>query len=407
MVDREQVQATGPSSHDLVVVIDSLDVGGAEVQIVSTLPELVKSGWAVSLLTITGREQLAPALEGSGVRLHSRVRAEGRLGRVGRLIWLARTLVRLLGSRPKPAVYALLPYATLVAGPLALLLRCSLAVGRRSRNTYQSELKPVLRWLERQIVRRADVLIANAEPSRQDLIAEGADPAKIVVVPNGVHPDRVRTVGDPEGLRRELELERTSFVMLQVANFFPYKGHADVLAALAILAAEGRLPRHWTMIFAGHDPSGGDNMARLRSSAAELGLLEHLRFVGRRGDVGDLLAISDLAICASHQEALSNAVLEAMAAGLPVISTDVGDHRAALGNGHAGMLVPAGRPEELAVAIGLLIRDRDMRARMGASAAQRAAEQFSLQRSVALLSAVLDRIKTPGAERADTRTAFR
>lgn len=381
------------AARRLVVVIDSLDVGGAEVQTVAVLPELAKHGWSIELVTITGRERLAPALAGRGVRVLSRPRASGRLALLGRLLWLAGTLLKLAGARPRPVLYALLPYATVIAGPITLLRGCPLTVGRRSRNFYRQALHPVLRWIEGQVVRRADAVVANAEASRQDLIAEGAEPDRVVVIANGVDPDRVRPAGDPAALRRELGIGPDTLVLLQVANFFPYKGHADLLAALSVLRRANGLPTDWLAVFAGRDPAGSENLDRLRAQARELGLLDRIRIGGERSDIGSLLGIGHIAVCASHQEGLSNALLEAMAAGLAVVSTDVGGHREALADGRAGLVVPPHAPEALAAALGRLLHDPDLRARLGAAAAERAVRNYSLTTSAHALSLVLERVR--------------
>lgn len=393
MPEESPGQPPAETARKLVVVIDSLEVGGAEVQTVAILPELAKQGWSIDLVTVTGRERLAPALAGRGARIRSRPRAAGRLDRLGRLLWLAGTLLKLAGARPRPVLYALLPYATVIAGPIALLRGCPLAVGRRSRNFYREKLHPVVRWIEGQVVRRADAVVANAEASRQDLIAEGAEPDRVVVIANGVDPDRVRPAANPAALRRNLSINPDTLVLLQVANFFPYKGHADLLAALSALCRDGRLPPDWLVLFAGCDPAGSENLDRLRAQARALGLLDRVRFLGERGDIGGLLGIADIAVCASHQEGLSNALLEAMAAGLAVVSTDVGGHRQALADGRAGVIVPPHAPEELAAALGRLLHDPDLRARLGAAAAARAAESYSLPASARALSLVLDRVR--------------
>jgi glycosyltransferase involved in cell wall biosynthesis len=110
---------------------------------------------------------------------------------------------------------------------------------------------------------------------------------------------------------------------------------------------------------------------------------KNISFLGSRSDVPSLLAASDLALLCSHQEGFANAILEGMAAGLPMIVTDVGGNAEAVVDGETGLVVPAHSPDQLADAIVRLARDPAKRKAFGAAAHRRVSEHFGMERCVA------------------------
>ena len=133
-------------------------------------------------------------------------------------------------------------------------------------------------------------------------------------------------------------------------------------------------------------------MATLRALAAELGVSERLHLPGFRRDVGDVLAALDVFVISSDREGLANAMLEAMAAGIPVVSTPVSGADEALEpfpDGTApGEIVPP-EPEAIAASLRRLLANRDARRTMGATGRRRVAERFSAEAMVDAWEAVL------------------
>ncbi len=156
-----------------------------------------------------------------------------------------------------------------------------------------------------------------------------------------------------------------------VANFIAYKGHADVVDALALL----------------HDPpvirlvGDGPERERVEARAAAAGVAGRLEFVGAVADPRPYYQAAQFAVLASWTEGLPNALLEAMAAGLPVIATDVGGARELVVDNLSGLLVPPRDPAALAAAIAAIASSPARRREMGALA-RRIAERFSWDRCV-------------------------
>jgi glycosyltransferase involved in cell wall biosynthesis len=125
----------------------------------------------------------------------------------------------------------------------------------------------------------------------------------------------------------------------------------------------------------------GELRPQVEAKVSALRISDRILFPGRRSDVPRLLSACDLAVLSSRAEGFSNAILEYMAAGLPVVATDVGGNREALGN-DSGFLVPARNPQALAQAISQLVADRNLRVTIGEAAAHRARTLFSTEQSI-------------------------
>jgi glycosyltransferase involved in cell wall biosynthesis len=120
----------------------------------------------------------------------------------------------------------------------------------------------------------------------------------------------------------------------------------------------------------------------LHAQVREKGLQNRIRFLGERADVPDLLRASDMGILASHEEGFSNAILESMAAGLPMVVTNVGGNAEAIVDGHSGLVVPPGNPPALADAIMRLVEDSPLALALGTRARQRVHAHFSTKACV-------------------------
>lgn len=218
------------------------------------------------------------------------------------------------------------------------------------------------RWIDR--------VVLNADAMRAPFLAgdPALDPAKVVTILDGVRaPVRTR---EPGALRRELGIPPDAPVVGSVARLAGQKRFDRLLRALAMLP----YPVH--CILAGDGPS----LEIIRSVAAELGMADRVHLTGFRSDVGDVLDAFDVFAVSSDREGLANAMLEAMAFGLPVVSTDVSGAREALEGEPSPGIVTGFDEAELAEAIGGVLRDPEARRRMGEAARERAERRFGEER---------------------------
>lgn len=226
--------------------------------------------------------------------------------------------------------------------------------------------------LERFLHPRMDTLLGNSLAVVNELHAEACGRAPVRLIYNGIEDSRT-----PHGIRErkriELGLEDGVLVIVVVANLIPYKGHEDLLNALALVKES--LPANWRLLCVGRDDGIG---ASLRELARVLGIETNVMFLGSLLCVEECLAAADIAVSASHEEGFSNAVLEAMRAGLPMIVTDVGGNPEAVVDCVTGYVVPSHNPEALGSSI-LKMALSPRRVEMGARGRARVIEKFSME----------------------------
>lgn len=249
------------------------------------------------------------------------------------------------------------------------------------------------RALERGAYRLAHAVIANCEEVREQLIKEGVRAEKVVTSYNGL--DRTR-VTPPASLQRREALAALGlpngdaaaaadrrFVTI-VANLRDVKDHRTFLrAARRVRAATPEA----AFLIAGE----GQLMESLKSFAAELGLGEQTFFLGRCERIAALLSVSEVGVLCSRSEGFSNAILEYMAAALPVVATEVGGAREAVAEGLNGYLVRPGDDENLAARISSLLRDPDEARLMGENGRRFVEEKFSCEAQLNRVSSLYDR----------------
>lgn len=185
--------------------------------------------------------------------------------------------------------------------------------------------------------------------------------------------------------RSLLDVPAAAPVIGTVANFTPKKDHAGLMAAVDQL--RGDIP-DIVVLLIGTGPLEEQIQADVRAR----GLDGHVRFLGLRDDVTELLPALDLFVLGSRYEGLPISLLEAMAAGVPCVATRVGGVPEAVDDGRHGVLVPPGDPHVLAEAIRDLLFDTDRRAKMATLAVRHVEERFSIGRAARRIEAIYDEV---------------
>jgi glycosyltransferase involved in cell wall biosynthesis len=228
----------------------------------------------------------------------------------------------------------------------------------------------------RLIFRLADRVIVNADEIRAALLeAPWIRPDAVTVVHNGVDLERFAAPADGAAFRRELDIPPTAPLLLNVGALTPQKDQATLLRAAARLRISH--PEAYVAVV-------GEGFLRddLAALAQELGVADRVRLAGFRTDVRPALAAADLFVLSSDNEGMPWVLLEALAAGRPIVATDVSGTRACVEDGVNGRIVPPSAPDALAAACAALIDDPATRVRMGAAARTIAAERFDVERLV-------------------------
>lgn len=248
--------------------------------------------------------------------------------------------------------------AALLARVPRTVLRVGLSTDAPQRRT---KYRIAMRWIDQVVVNAPD--IASSYP--------GA-----IVIPNGVAAPHVTI--SRASFHAQLQLPADAFVIGTVSRMSAQKRIDRLIDALT------RLPDNVVALIAG----GGGRIRELQALAAERGVQRRMHFLGQREDVGNVLNALDAFVSASDREGMSHALLEAMAMGLPIVSTPVSGARYALGE-NGGIVTGEFTPAAVAEAVGRVIASRELRAQLGAAARARYQEQFTLEHMVDAYDRVL------------------
>ena len=379
------------ANNRILYVIGSLDVGGAERHLVQVCPRLSDYGWVPRIYCVSHRGTQADEAEAHGVSVVSSREYSAGIKRWSAASFLSipisgANLLRQLAIWRPNIVHFFLPVSYVLGGPASLVARTPIRVmSRRSMNNYQQNtliMPAVERWLHR---RMTTVLGNSKRVVRQLVEEEGCPPDLVRLIYNGITvPEPVSDRADRRArLAASLDLPEGTTIGVLVANLIGYKGHRVLIEALGQI--KDQMPARWAILCVGRDDG---IQAELEAAAREQGVFEHVRFLGSRGDVPSILAAADFSLNCSHQEGFSNAVLEGMAHGLPMVVTDVGGNAEAVVDGECGFVVPPEDPVELGQAMVRLAADPDLAMRLGAAGRQRAQSLFSMESCITAYDAL-------------------
>jgi glycosyltransferase involved in cell wall biosynthesis len=367
------------SNRRLLVVTESLGVGGTESHLIRTLPRLVASGWSVVTFCLTERGERAEQVEAAGVEVAASPRLARRKGSFLRYpahVALATNNLYWLMRRWRPQIaHFYLPGPYLIGANVAIAARIPIKImSRRSLSDYQRNW-PLVAKLERRLHAKMDAVIGNSRAVVRQLIDEGIPEAKVRLIYNGIDVSPV--LPDRNEARQALGLDNDTLVGVVIANLIHYKGHRELVRGLSHVETE--LPTPWRIFVAGRDHG---IRAELEELAAARGISHRIQFLGEYSDIPRLLAASDFGLLTSREEGFSNVILEGMAAGLAMIVTDVGGNAEAVVHGETGFVVPPRNPKAIGDAILELARNPEQRKRFGAAARKRVEKEFSIDKCV-------------------------
>ena len=355
----------------LLVICETLGVGGTETHLIRLLVPLACRGWSITVYCLAERGCHADQVEQSGIRVFSPFRLTHRRS-PGNIVLAANRLFSLMRRWRPHIAHFYLPGPYLVGVPVAIAAGVPIKImSRRSLSHYQRHW-PMAARLEWLLHRRVDACIGNSRAVVSDLASEGIPSSKIKLIYNGIEipmprPERAEA-------RYACGIEQEALLGVMIANLIPYKGHKDLLEGLALIA--DRLPSGWRILCAGRDEG---LQSKLEELVKRRGFNANIQFLGERSDVPTLLAAADFGVLSSWEEGFSNVILESMAAGLPMVATNVGGNPEAVRDGETGLVVPPRDPAALGEAILSLAQDPALRHRLGAAALLRARKDFSIE----------------------------
>lgn len=333
----------------ILYVITELDVGGAERALVELATRLDRERYAPEVACLAGEGPLAEPLRERGIPVHC-LAARGRWDL--RVLWRLRKL-----AAGFDLVHSFLYHANMATRIAAMgsgvgAVVCAARVAERSR--------PRRRTIECWSHRLVDVEVCVSNGVRDYLGAGGFPRDKLRVIPNGVDVDRFGP-RDPE-LKESLAIAPDVPLITTIGRLHEQKGISYLLRAVSSMRHSRRACH---LLIVGHGPLDDE----LKALAKQFGVADRVTFLGFCDDVPRVLAATDIFVLASLWEGMPNAVLEAMAAGLPVVATRVEGTVDLIDDGKTGMLVMPRDVPGLATSI-LRLLDDPARARALGKAAQ-------------------------------------
>jgi glycosyltransferase involved in cell wall biosynthesis len=352
----------------------SLDIGGAQRQLIELASGLHRSNWRVKVLVFYGGGELEADLLRRGIEVQS-LNKSGRWDVLGFSYRLLRSLRR---ERPD-VLHGYLGTENLLSTAMRPFVpRMRVVWGVRASNMDLAEYDWLARvgfrlgcWLSR----FADLVICNSAAGMRFHVDHGYPANRMVVIPNGIDSERYKP--DPVArneLRRQWAIGNDELLVGLVARLDPMKDHDTFLRAAA---AVGRHRPDVRFVCVGDGPE--PYRSRLKALASDLGLDERLMWPGPRIEMANVYNALDLAVLSSRWgEGFPNVVAEAMATAVPCVVTNVGDASTLVGD--TGWVCPPHDPAELALVLRGVLGSKQALTAYGQRARQRVRTEYSVER---------------------------
>jgi glycosyltransferase involved in cell wall biosynthesis len=355
----------------VIFIIDSLQLHGAQRALGHLVRGLRDLGYKQTVIALNDPSfsNMSGVLEAAGCEVK-------RIGRFWFLLFGAGWW-RLLGilKRSKPdLVMTMLDFSDMLGRPAARLAGCRVLISSiRARNPAKPSWQ---RWLGRKSLRWADKVIVNS----RELVSyvcemEGVRRDHVTVIPNGVEDLLARSAGLRDSYRKQIGVTSDVVVLGWVGRLCEQKNVGLLLQACARLPVD--LPR-WKILVVGDGPE----RALFSGQIDKLHLQDRLVWLGERDDVEGWLAAMDLFIHTADFEGMPNAVMEAMAMGLPVVASDVDGTRELIEDAWNGYLVPSGDAAGFVKRIQEIMKDPKLGLRLGEEAHRAMCDRFGIARMV-------------------------
>ena len=359
--------------------IYSLSWGGAEGQLIELLRRLDRDRFDPSLIlwedgNLQRVEGLVSDMRVLGI---ARQVSGRRVSREYRAALAFRRLSRCLSEIRPQILHAILsgPCILAAVARVARLVPCAIHSRRTLVDAYRHKDR-IRTIVDSMATKVSDLVIGNCDAIIREMLSlDGVPESRAQLISNGVDTERFSPQAE-KSLRDELGWGKDNFVFGMVANFLPYKRHLDFVQVAALIHAVYPKSR---FLLAGEDRG---EMKAATDAIEKAGLGPYTKILPGMKQPERAFAALDVYICTSQTEGLSNALLEAMSSGVPVIATDVGGNREVVAHGVTGFVVPCHAPEAIARAACELVANPDLLLRFSVNARQRAQELFSMEKMV-------------------------
>jgi L-malate glycosyltransferase len=345
----------------IAIVLTSFEPGGTERQMIELVRRLDRERWTVHVACFHARGGWFNRVAEVAASVAEFPVTTFRSPNAARHMW---TFAKWCRTHRIAVVHTAELYSNIFGLPGAALANVPVRIGnRREINPNKSKAQIAM---QRAAYGLAHKVVANSRAAADRLLLERVPARKVAVVANGLDFDQYQ---------HRLARPRLRKVVV-VANLRPEKGH-DVLMDAAVDVLRRYPDARFEIV------GGGPELERLLARAEARGMLHAFTFLGHRDDVPARLADGDIFVLPSRSEAFPNAVLEAMATGLPIVASGVGGIVDLIDDGKTGLLTPQGDPKALADRLCRLMNDPAFAARLGDAARTEAQARYSFDRMVA------------------------
>lgn len=354
-------------------LIPTLDIGGAEMLLVAALP-LMHKGQEQFVCVIKHRGPLIKKLQTRGIKVHS-------LNQTSLLSW-PRTITnfyRLLKLTNPDIIATHLTPADMFGRVLGRLFGVKHIVCFLHAKLTEPKQRTWMK-LDKLTSSLVSRYIAVSAPVFDWFKEHGFPNNKLVLINNGIEVERFSQAEPIE--RKSLGIPKNALLFINVAKFRLQKGHIYLVKAFAKLRASNP---HVQLLLLGT----GDLLQEIRIEVKALRIQDSVHFLGDRNDIPSLLKTADVFVLPSLYEGMSIAILEAMAAGIPIIASDIEENRELL-NEQSALLVPPKEVDGLAGAMKKLTNNLQLRRDLARDAQERATAEFSINRTIKEWSKVFE-----------------
>lgn len=318
----------------ILFLITGLGLGGAERFVVSLADHLVKRGHTVCIAFLTGEAHVTPVQ--NEVELVSL-----KMGRKYHILPALINWQKLVRRFRPDVVHSHMVHANLFARMARPLIPLKRLISTAHSSDEGGRLRmEAYRWTNF----LADAFTNVSQEAVLSFERRGAvKPRRMITIPNGIDLSQFAfSLVHREEVRNEQRIDNSVRVLLSTGRLHPAKDYPTLLQALAILRKEGVGFIQWIV-------GDGPLRVELEALTMELQLQDYVKFFGTRPDVGALLSAADIFVMSSAWEGLPMALLEAMANGKPIVATDCGGIKGAVGSGH--FIAPVKNPNALALSL--------------------------------------------------------
>ena len=358
------------TSMNITFLASKLTIGGAERQLQELINNTDKQKFNITVICLYNLDKIGEEIKRSGIKCYSNIlRSRFSLPSMRSLIKILRDEkinFCFIWNQPLAMFYGIIAAKCVHVNKIITAIHSTRSLERKLRRYFINKL----------LIRFVDKIIAVGTDQREYLIQrEHFPPEKITVIFNGVDIDKYQADVNKENKKRELGIPKDYKAVGLIGRLHACKRHDIFLRAARLVVQQ-----YPNVIF--FIVGDGEERRNIETLIEKLDLGQHVRMLGFRRDIIEITKILDISVLSSDTEALPMTIIEAMAASIPVIATNVGSVRDLILPGENGFLIPPNAPEKLAEAIVAILRDENMAQRMGERGYHIARAKFSVEMMV-------------------------